>query len=186
MFDEGELYPVTRITAGAVGEPGRRVFILQAHVEGHPVTWVIEKRQASTLSRALSRLLARVQTEYPELGEPLVAARPNLSLAEPLEPMFRVGGIAVDYDRVHDLVVITLVDADADELEDADPDAEEMQSDLQIYTTRGQALLLSRQAELAVSAGRPSCPDCGEPIDDFGHFCLPPSARWKASSDLLQ
>ena len=184
-FDDDDVYPVTRITAGAIGEPGRRVFILQAFLDGEPVSWVIEKEQAATLSKSLPKLLAQVRAEYPELAEPLVAARPNLALSEPLEPIFRVSSISLDYDRLHDLVVLTLSDADiedAEELEDEQPET----TDLELYATRGQALLLSQQAELVIAAGRPACPNCGEPIDDFGHFCLPPAARAKWNSDYLQ
>jgi uncharacterized repeat protein (TIGR03847 family) len=192
-FPDDDVYPVTRITTGAVGEPGKRIFILQAYVGGEPISWVIEKEQASALSKMIPRLLAQVRTEYPELSDPLVAARPNLDLGEPLEPEFRVGNIALDYDRLHDLVVFTLSEANGEEaaedeleeLEVGDGDEEEP-SDLQLYATRGQALLLSRQAELVVSAGRPACPNCGEPIDDFGHFCLSPMARTKWNSDYLQ
>ncbi len=144
------------------------------------------------LGKVIPRLLAEVRAEYPELAEPVVAARPNLALAEPLEPVFRVSSISLGYDRLHDLVVLTLVDEDDDnddeELPDevADEDEADELPDLQIYATRGQALLLSQQAEAVVAAGRPSCPSCGEPIDDFGHFCLPAAARWKWNSDYLQ
>jgi uncharacterized repeat protein (TIGR03847 family) len=185
-YEDDDMFPVTRITAGAVGEPGRRVFILQASLDGQPVSWVIEKEQAVALSRSIPRLLAQIQTDYPELTEPLVAARPNLSLAEPLEPMFRVANIGLGYDRVHDLVVLSLTDAD-DENED-DPEVEdedEDDSELELYATRGQALLLGQQAELVIAAGRPACPNCGEPMDDFGHFC-PPPVRSKWNSDYLQ
>lgn len=190
-FDE-DMYPVTRITAGAVGDLGRRVFLLQAQVEGQTVTWVVEKRQVAALGKTIPRLLARVHEQYPELGAPLVAARPNLALAEPFDPVFRVGNISLDYDRLHDLVVLNLVDADVDELEEieaeeeADDEEDEQGPDLQIFTTRGQALLLGKQAEEAVTGGRPTCPNCGEPIDDFGHFCLPESVRWKNNSDRWQ
>ena len=64
--------------------------------------------------------------------------------------------------------------------EEEEEQEEELGPDLQVFTTRGQALLLSRQAEAAVTGGRPACPNCGEPIDDFGHFCLPASVRWKS------
>jgi uncharacterized repeat protein (TIGR03847 family) len=186
IYSEDEFYPVTRITAGAVSDSGQRVFILQAQLEGEVISWEIERRQASALSRSIPKLLERVREEYPELGDPVVAARPNLALAEPLEPVFRVASIALDYDRFHDLVVLTLVDADLDELEGLDEEDDEPVPELQIFTTRGQALLLSQQAEHAVLAGRPSCPSCGEPMDDFGHFCLPPSARRKMDSEYLQ
>ncbi len=182
-FDD-ELYPVTRITTGAIGDPGQRVFLLQAQVEGETVTWIMDKRQISTLSKMIPRLLSRVRSDYPELAEPLVAARPNLALTEPFDPVFRVGDIYLDYDRIHDLVVLNLVDADPGETEELDDASDEEQvPDLQVFTTRGQALLLGRQAEAVISAGRPSCPNCGMPIDDFGHFCLPESVRWKSNSD---
>jgi uncharacterized repeat protein (TIGR03847 family) len=190
-FDDDDLFPVTRITAGALGEPGRRIFLLQAQVEGQTITWLMEKKQVVALGKQIPRLLARVQAQYPELGDPLVAAKPNLSLNEPFDPVFRVGGISLEYDRLHDLVVLNLVDADGDEAEleeaEAEPeDDEALGPDLQVFTTRGQALLLGQQAEQAVSGGRPACPNCGEPIDEFGHFCLPESVRWKSSSDYWQ
>jgi uncharacterized repeat protein (TIGR03847 family) len=188
-YSDDEVYPVTRITAGSVGEAGRRVFIIQAQYGDDRLSWVIEKGQAMALSRALPQLLADVLSEYPELGEPLVAAQPYLELDEPLEPQFRVGSIGVGYDRIHDLVVLTLVDADSEDLDlgkAASSDGYEVPPELHIYTTRGQALLLGQQAEVVVTAGRPTCPCCGEPIDDFGHFCLPVEVRGRSGGAFLQ
>ncbi|OQA46747.1 MAG: hypothetical protein BWY52_00585 [Chloroflexi bacterium ADurb.Bin325] len=172
---DDDIYPVTRITTGAVGEPGRRLFILQAHVGDEPFSWVVEKDQVRALGRAIPELLADVRREFPELGDPLIAATPNLELSVPFEPIFRVGSLGVSYDRLHDMVVLTLVDAEAlrDDLEQ-DADAETGQN---IHLTRGQAFLLSQQTERVVAAGRPICPACGEPINDFGHFCLPLQRR---------
>jgi uncharacterized repeat protein (TIGR03847 family) len=188
-YSDDDVYPVTRITAGSIGEAGRRVFVIQAVYGDDRVSWVIEKGQAVALSRALPQLLADVRTEYPELGEPLVAAQPDLELDEPLEPQFRVGSIGVGYDRLHDLVVLTLVDADNEDLDPAIPASAvgyEEPPELHIYTTRGQALLLGQRAEVVVTAGRPTCPCCGEPIDDFGHFCLPVEARGRLGGAYLQ
>jgi uncharacterized repeat protein (TIGR03847 family) len=215
QFDDDDIFPVTRITTGAIGEPGKRVFILQAYVGGQPFSWVIEKEQAAALGKVIPRLLQQIKTDYPELSEPLVAAKPNLALGEPLEPEFRVASIALGYDRLHDLVVLTLSEAQEDGSEETelegDDSAEdgfvdegfagaaesdedlmdeasgaEEDTDLQLFATRGQALLLSQQAELVIAAGRPACPNCGQPIDDFGHFCLPPVPRTKWNSDYLQ
>ncbi len=174
-YSEDDIYPVTRITTGAIGEPGHRIFILQAHVGAEPFSWVVEKDQVRALGRAIPELLASVRLEFPELGDPLVAAAPNLDISAPFEPIFRVGSLGVGYDRLHDMVVLTLVDAEVlrDDIEQ-DADAETGQS---IYLTRGQAFLLGQQTERVVAAGRPICPGCGEPIDDFGHFCLPVQRR---------
>ena len=71
-----------------------------------------------------------------------MASEPSLALREPLMPEFRVGGIDLDYDRLHDLVVLTLVDGtpqDFDSLEDVDVDLSEG-VELLIYTTRGRRL----------------------------------------------
>ncbi len=186
LDDEDAIYPVSRITAGAVGEAGHRVFVLQAHVGADPISWVIDKEHAVALGRAIPELLAEIRTDFPELGEPIVAAQPNLALTEPLDPQFRVGSMGVSYDRLHDLVVLTLVDAAL--LERAAPasvqDLDE-QPEQRVYTTRGQALLLGQQAEKSVSAGRPYCPNCGEPVDDFGHFCLPATARKRYAGEYL-
>ncbi len=180
-----DIYPVTRITAGSIGDLGRRVFILQAKVDGEIVSWVIEKNQALALGRGIPKLLEDIRQEFPELSEPLVASEPNLTLSEPLAPEFRVGGIGLGYDRLHDLVVLTLQDAAEEEGEEAvEPPADE--DAVQVYTTRGQALLLGRQAEAVVAAGRPLCPSCDEPIDDFGHFCLASFKRHKGGGDYLQ
>ena len=211
QFDDDDIFPVTRITTGAIGEPGKRVFILQAYVGGQPFSWVIEKEQAVALGKVIPRLLQQIRLDYPELAEPLVAARPNLALGEPLEPEFRVASVALGYDRVHDLVVLTLSEAREGELEEAELEGESLtdegfsneagadeafvdqegdsadeDADLQLFATRGQALLLSQQAELVIAAGRPACPNCGQPMDDFGHFCLPPATRTRWNSDYLQ
>lgn len=173
-YSEDEIYPVTRITTGAVGQPGQRVFILQAHIGAEPFSWVVEKDQIRALSRAIPELLADVRTEFPELGDPLIAAAPNLALSGPLDPIFRVGSLGVGYDRLHDMVVLTLVDAETlRDDQEQDPD----DTGQNIYLTRGQAFLLSQQTEQVVAAGRPICPACGDPIDDFGHFCLPVQRR---------
>ncbi len=184
-FDEDDVYLVTRITAGAVGDPRQHYFILQAHIGDEPVSWVIEKDQALHLSRKIPQLLADIRAEFPELGEPLVAAEPNLSLTEPWQPLFRVGSLGVSYDRLHDLVVLELVDADVLEAMQDPGEISDDQPEQFVHTTRGQALLLARQAEEIVAAGRPYCPDCGEPMDEFGHFCLPPRARERRTGDYV-
>lgn len=183
-YYDDDIYPVSRITTGAIGELGQRIFILQARVNGEIISWVIEKEHALALSRSIPELLEQIRNEYPELSEPLVPPEPHLTLNEPLRPAFRVGSIGLDYDRVHDLIVLTLQDAEAVEETDFSEDGDD--GAVQIFTTRGQALLLSRQAQETVAAGRPLCPRCGEPIDEFGHFCLAFLKRRRGSGDYLQ
>lgn len=51
-----ELNPVSRITVGAIGEPGRRTFYLQARRGPMLLTLVCEKDQVSELCIALQAL----------------------------------------------------------------------------------------------------------------------------------
>lgn len=189
-YEGDDVYPVTRITVGAVGAPGRRTFALQAFFGAEPFSWLIEKDQAMALSKAIPELLDDVLAEFPELGHPLVAAAPNLTLAEPLQPLFRVGSIGVGYDRLHDLVIFTLVDADMmnageEDAELVDDEEESDPPEHQIYVTRGQAKLLGEQAARAVVAGRLLCPRCNAPMDDFGHFCPPANARNRRGGEIM-
>lgn len=185
-FEEDEVYPVTRITTGALGDLAYRVFVLQAQFGPDTFSWVIEKNQALGLIRAIPQLLNDAKTEFPELSEPLVATEPNLALNEPLSPLFRVGSLGLGYDRLHDLVVFTLVDARILQGEiEIEADLNATEAGQRIYLTRGQALLLGQQTEKIVAAGRPYCPACGEPIDDFGHFCLSPTATRKHIGEYL-
>jgi len=184
-LDRDEVYPVTRITTGVFGEPGGHRYLLQAQFGPDVFSWMLNQRQAMVLVRQLPKLLADIQREYPELQDPLVAAQPNLALSDPVTPLFRVGRISLGYDRIHDLVVLTLIDADAlVAMLDFDENESEQRGH-QIYATRGQALLLSQHTEQVVAAGRPYCPVCDEPIDETGHFCMPATARDRQTGELL-
>ncbi|MGQ9491192.1 MAG: DUF3090 family protein [Anaerolineae bacterium] len=185
-LDTDDVYPVTRITTGVLGDPKHRVYVLQAQFGPDLFSWTLGRRQAMVLARQLPQLLADIRHEFPELHEPLVAEKPNLAVSEPVMPLFRVGKVGLAYDRIHDLVVLTLIDARALEMA-LDPDGEDdvEESWHRIYTTRGQALLLSQHTEQVVAAGRPYCPVCDEPIDETGHFCMPITARDRQTGDLL-
>ena len=186
-YSDDEVFPVRRITAGALGDAGRRVFVLQVQVSGQTYSWLIAKEQALALSRMLPTLLSDVRAAFPELDEPLVASEPDMALAEPVWPQFRVGSIGVGYDRIHDLVVLILADTAREEAEGEELlGSPQAPTKAHVYTTRGQALLLSHQAETVVAAGRPFCPNCGEPVDEFGHFCLSEAVRRRRGGAYVQ
>ena len=51
-------YHVNAITVDAIGEPGQRVFFLQAKDENQSLTFILEKVQVESLSVAITRLLS--------------------------------------------------------------------------------------------------------------------------------
>jgi uncharacterized repeat protein (TIGR03847 family) len=63
---------------------------------------------------------------------------------------------------------------DGDYLELPD-EADEGPDLLRVRIGAAEARAFVRRAEALVSAGRPTCPFCGQPLDPSGHFC--PSAN---------
>jgi uncharacterized repeat protein (TIGR03847 family) len=161
-----DLNPVTRITTGAVGPPGKRVFYLQAQSGGEVVTLIVEKIQVQSLAVGLEQFLVELARQFPDLAEASPAFdQASMELESPLDPVFRVGQIGLGYDQPTDRIVVI-----ARELvpEDTDP---EQASVARLWCTRDQLRAMCQYGLEVASHGRPICGNCGEPIDPEGHFC---------------
>jgi uncharacterized repeat protein (TIGR03847 family) len=160
-----DLNPVDRITADAVGEPGERVFFLQARRRLQLVTLLCEKEHVAALSLAIDQLLLSLADGDAEaVPEPDDVISRGMELEEPLDPAFRVGQVSLGYDEVSDLLVIIAYEL-LDEEDDSTP------SLARFWATPAQMRALSLHGQEVVDAGRPTCAMCGEPIDPEGHFC---------------
>src|SRR5512143_55746 len=100
-----EFDPVTRITADALGQPGHRTFYIQAERGLDRVTLLCEKEQVQALAEAIDEMAAKLEEE---LKLPRVPATPvdevKMTVKEPVEPLFRVGAMALGYDANRDRV----------------------------------------------------------------------------------
>jgi uncharacterized repeat protein (TIGR03847 family) len=161
-----ELNPVQSITTGFIGQPGKRVFYLQAADAKAVVTLIVEKQQVEALARGIEQFLEELNEKFPDL--PAASAEYNpaqMSLAVPVDPAFRVGQLGLGYDHERDLLVVVaqgIVPEDA-EAEDADS--------ARFYATRAQMRALGAYGLVLVQQGRPTCGNCGQPMDPEGHFC---------------
>ncbi len=161
-----DLNPISHITAGAVGEPGQRVFYIQARQGSKLVTLVCEKQQVAALALGVEQLLEQLAEKDPDrLGPVDQIIEMDMSLEEPLEPAFRVGQMGLGFDEDRNLLVLV-----AQELlpEDADPATA---STARFWGTAVQMRTMAKHAQEVVAAGRPLCPLCGAPMDAEGHFC---------------
>jgi len=159
-----DLKPVTHITVGTVGPPGRRVFYLQASQGSTLVTLKIEKEQAYNLAAALDQLLQGLVQKYPGLLEE-ESIYHDTRLQQPIEPEFAVGQIGLGYDEGQNLLILVAYQLPSD------PEEPEDIAIARFWATPGQMRALSERAKEVVAAGRPICPLCKEPIDPEGHFC---------------
>src|SRR5919108_4224958 len=96
-----ELDPVERITAGAVGPPGQRVFYLQGRKGDEVVTLLVEKQQVQLLAASVVEILARVGKETGQ-GPP----EEQMGLDEPIIPEWRAGRLSIGYQEDRDLLVL--------------------------------------------------------------------------------
>lgn len=158
-----DLEAVQRITAGAVGPPGQRVFYVQARRGNRLISLLAEKEQVRALADAVSQLLDDLAEKNPALSTSDDILVTNMNLEEPLEPEFRIGQMGLGYDAERDMVV--LVVQGVAEQSDQEP------ATARFSATRLQMRALSMHASQVVAAGRPICGNCGRPIDPSGHFC---------------
>ena len=107
-FDE-----VDAFTVGAIGQPGSRVFFLQARRGTVRVTVKCEKQQASAIAEVVD------------------------------------------------------VDEEGEAIEDDDDD----RGHLRVFLTRAQAAAFCERTDSVVSAGRPGCRWCTQPMNPEGHVC---------------
>ncbi|MBA2558323.1 MAG: DUF3090 domain-containing protein [Propionibacteriales bacterium] len=177
-----------RFVAGTVGEPGQRTFFLQAK-EGARVTSVaLEKQQVAILAERMDLLLDEaLRRSGGDAAIPAVAPvglGDGNPLDQPIVEEFRVGTITLSWDADDGSVVIELfpvseesvasesLDDDADETAESDAEIEVEASEvLVVKLDPGYARSFVRRANSVVSAGRPPCQFCGNPVDPDGHLC---------------
>mgnify|MGYP003336200285 FL=1 len=169
--------PPDRFIAGAIGEPGRRVFHLQAIGGGISAAVIVEKSQVAILARRIVEMLKDLSeggsVQLPEESPTL--RRRNPDLAEPLDPSFRVGTIALAWDpSVKRLILEFRDDMSEEEASEAPApinDAPIGPDVLRVSLPVDAALRFAEQALQLAAAGRQPCPNCGAPLDPNGHTC---------------
>lgn len=162
IFDDPDLFVV-----GTVGEAGNRAFHLQARKGGAVVSVGLEKTQVAALATRLDELLDAVSAD-----SAATSAETGTGLQQPVIDLFRVGAMALAWDAGNDSVVIEAQterdDGDYIEVPDDEPEGPDL---LRVRIGPGEARDFVRRAEALVSAGRPACPFCGQPLNPEGHFC---------------
>ncbi len=182
-----DLDPVSFITVGTQGPPGRRAFFLQAAQGSQVVSLLIEKEQAMALAAGLEQLLHQVREATEADPEAMKPTGGDMSLLSPINPTFRVAQMGIGVDEARERIVLIAEEyAEPDDEEDDEVDDdpldiasvfgtsedEETEGQRARFTaTFSQMAALSEHALSIAGQGRPTCPLCGEPMDPKGHFC---------------
>jgi uncharacterized repeat protein (TIGR03847 family) len=167
--------PVDRFTTGAVGEPGRRVFYLQAAGGGELMTLKVEKTQVAALARYFAELLSDLPA--PAAGE----VPDDLDLLEPFDTAWTVGQLAVAFDESIDRMILRAEELVPQEEDEDAAGTAVLGASARLVLQRGQVHAFVRTAAMLVAAGRPACPLCGLPMDPEGHVCIKTNGHHKRS-----
>lgn len=170
-FDE-----VEEFSASAIGDPGSRVFSLNARSGDDRVSVRCEKQQVRAIAAYLRQLLSDLP---PPTDRPVV---PPDEGGPPEDESFVLGPIGLGYDRSNDRLLVQLeeilrrdLDGSKDDDESEAPatpvDESADRGHIRFYVTRSQAGAFCDHADRLVAAGRPPCRWCGLPIDPDGHPC---------------
>lgn len=163
-----------RFVAGTVGQPGNRTFYLQAVHDKRVVSVMLEKQQVAVLAERIGALLAEVHRRF---GTPLPPESEVVDLSPLLTPVdaeFRVGTMGLGWDAEAQSVVVELL-AVSDTAFDASvilDDAEEGPDAVRVFLSPEDAQQFAARSQRVISAGRPPCPLCDEPLDPEGHLCV--------------
>ena len=162
-----------RFVAGTVGEPGDRSFYLQAAEQARTISVLLEKQQVSVLAERITALLAEVARRFGAEEDESADGTDLDPLAVPLEEEFRVGTMGLGWDADSRSIVVELLAVTEEEVDESVvlDDTEEGPDALRVFLSPGQAKAFADRAERVVSAGRPPCPLCGNPLDATGHIC---------------
>ncbi len=163
-----------RFVAGTVGEPGNRVFFLQARDGTRVISVALEKVQVAALIQRLDDLLDELERRGIEGAGTLEAFDADPApLDEPINEAFRAGTLSLGWDTQDDLVLVEAREVTEDEEEDEafDEDDEDGPDLMRVRITALAARAFVGRALRVLAAGRPPCPLCGQPLDPQGHLC---------------
>ena len=106
---------------------------------------------------------------------PLLRCRLTLEpLAMPVDAEFRVGTMGLGWDAEAQNVVVELLEATDTELDASVilDDAEDGPDAVRVFLSPESARKFATRSQRVISAGRPPCPLCVEPLDPDGHVCV--------------
>lgn len=168
--------PPDRFVAGAIGQPGSRTFFLQARSGDRIASVMLDKIQLSVLAERVDALLDEVLRRGEATVPTLAAgdAEDNDPLELPVHEEFQVGAMSLAWDIGTERIVIECFSDDADipiGIERKNLPAGEG-AVLRVTLTGAAARAFAQRSLAVVTAGRPPCPFCGNPLDpDQEHVC---------------
>jgi uncharacterized repeat protein (TIGR03847 family) len=163
-----------RFVAGTVGEPGNRTFYLQAVQENRVISVMVEKQQVEVLAERVGALLVEINRRFGTPLPPDGEVEDLNPLTSPVDAEFRVGTMGLGWDAEAQSVVVELLEVSDTEYDASVilDDSEDGPDAVRVFLSPDSARQFATRSQRVISAGRPPCPLCDEPLDPEGHFCV--------------
>ena len=153
MAEVVEMRHLDRLAIGAVGPPGQRVFVLEAHAAENSLSIVLEKEQVAVFAVEASEFLDKIGEEYPEEHE-LVDPVESVVQDPDAQPLFRARVIGLGFDPEDDVVLVELREEEPEDDEEADNTEDVAGWVARVFATRAQVRAIVAAGADAVQAGR--------------------------------
>ncbi|MFN8015901.1 MAG: DUF3090 family protein [Acidimicrobiia bacterium] len=169
MMHEIEMYVVDSASAGSIGDPGSRTFLIQGRKDDQVVSVLVEKQQVELLATQSIEFLDSIKTDYPEEKVATPEQFDSAGEITHADPLFRANAIGLIFDPSNQLVTLELREKPVEE----DLDDEQMDDEyvVRLTMTRSQLRAMAVKGNQAVMAGRELCPLCQNPMNTSGHVC---------------
>ncbi len=141
-------------------------FYLQGRIGHRQITVELSLEMLQALTSGIPEFLAEVHERYPHLPpEGHTVDHSRMTPFPPLKPLFRVGTVGLGYEPENDLVVLELREQVARE-RSGSPRV------IRVWCTRDQALQLVLWSLEILHRTLPTCPQCGQVVEDLeSHIC---------------
>ncbi len=171
-MNDFDFIPVEYASVGAIGEPGKRIFMIQGKMQDELVGVLVEKQQIELLANQSIEFLDSLNLEFKE--DTLATPRDfeQAGVVRPIKPEFRASAMGLIFDPQTKLVTLELRENSFDE--ELGFDNEESIDDNRVVRftmTRAQLRAMAVRGVESVNAGREPCPLCQGPMDVTGHIC---------------
>ena len=139
------------------------------------VSVILEKQQVAVLAERIAALLLEINRRFGTPVPPETGEVDDLSpLVTPVDAEFRVGTMGLGWDSEAQTVVVELLAVSETEFDASVvlDDAEDGPDAVRVFLTPESARQFATRSNRVISAGRPPCPLCDEPLDPEGHICV--------------
>jgi len=170
-MEEIEFDRVDFASAGAIGDPGNRTFMIQGFQGNDRVAVLVERQQVELLSTQSIEFLDSLVYEFPNEEYATPIEFDKASEVYEISPTFKARSMGLIFNPDTLLVTLELRDQPLDKDDEVIDYYREDERVIKLTMTRSQLRAMAVKGKEAVEDGVETCLLCQSPIELEGHNC---------------